>query len=101
MLGGFFILEGGTFKMLPAVYKSECQYADFGYDYWYQPRHNVMISSQWGAPSAFKKGFDVKDIAAGENFLQQPLRLNRCSCFWFLQFKITALCSGNFNAWAG
>ncbi|XP_040078916.1 methanethiol oxidase-like [Ixodes scapularis] len=64
--GGFFILDGGTFEMLPAVYKNECQYADFGYDYWYQPRHNVMISSQWGAPSAFKKGFDVKDIAAGK-----------------------------------
>ncbi|EEC08931.1 selenium-binding protein, putative, partial [Ixodes scapularis] len=64
--GGFFILDGGTFEMLPAVYKSERQYADFGYDYWYQPRHNVMISSQWGAPSAFKKGFDVADIAAGK-----------------------------------
>ncbi|EEC08930.1 selenium-binding protein, putative, partial [Ixodes scapularis] len=68
--GGFFILEGGTFKMLPAVYKSERQYADFGYDYWYQPRHDVMISSQWGAPSAFKKGFDVADIAADCDSLQ-------------------------------
>lgn len=25
----------------------------YGYDYWYQPRHNVMISSQWGSPKAF------------------------------------------------
>lgn len=25
----------------------------YGYDYWYQPRHNVMVSSQWGSPKAF------------------------------------------------
>ena len=22
----------------------------FGYDFWYQPRHNVMVSSEWAAP---------------------------------------------------
>ena len=27
----------------------------YGYDFWYQPRHNVMVSSEWGAPSAFSK----------------------------------------------
>ena len=27
----------------------------FGYDFWYQPRHNVMISSEWGTPNKFKK----------------------------------------------
>jgi len=27
----------------------------FGYDFWYQPRHNVMFSSEWGTPSAFTK----------------------------------------------
>lgn len=27
----------------------------FGYDFWYQPRHNVMISSEWGTPNAFSK----------------------------------------------
>ena len=25
------------------------------YDFWYQPRLNVMVSSEWGAPSAFTK----------------------------------------------
>lgn len=27
----------------------------FGYDFWYQPRHNVMISSEWGTPNALTK----------------------------------------------
>ncbi len=27
----------------------------FGYDFWYQPRLNVMISTSWGAPKAFSK----------------------------------------------
>lgn len=35
----------------------------FGYDYWYQPRHNVMVSSAWGAPKRFTKGFDPSHVA--------------------------------------
>ena len=23
----------------------------FGYDFWYQPRHNIMVSSEFGAPN--------------------------------------------------
>jgi len=38
----------------------------FNYDFWYQPRHNVMISSEWGAPKAFKAGFDLADVEAGK-----------------------------------
>lgn len=30
----------------------------YGYDFWYQPRHNIMISSEYGAPSAFLAGFN-------------------------------------------
>ena len=37
----------------------------FGYDFWYAPRHNVMLSTGWGAPRAFRKGFDPADVAAG------------------------------------
>ena len=35
------------------------------YDYWYQPHHNVMISTEWGHPRCFMKGLDVEDVAAG------------------------------------
>ncbi|XP_047308521.1 selenium-binding protein 1-like [Impatiens glandulifera] len=37
----------------------------FGYDFWYQPRHNTMISTSWGAPLAFTKGFDLQHVADG------------------------------------
>ena len=36
--------------------------AKFGYDYWYQPYWDVMISSEWGAPKSFKKGFSLPDV---------------------------------------
>jgi selenium-binding protein 1 len=38
----------------------------YGYDFWYQPSHNVMLSSGWGAPSTFAPGFDPADVAAGK-----------------------------------
>jgi len=37
----------------------------FGYDFWYQPRHNTMISSSWGAPAAFTKGFNPQHVSDG------------------------------------
>ncbi|KAI0489414.1 hypothetical protein KFK09_029256 [Dendrobium nobile] len=37
----------------------------FGYDFWYQPRHNTMISTSWGAPAAFSKGFDLEHVVNG------------------------------------
>ncbi|URE21576.1 selenium-binding protein [Musa troglodytarum] len=37
----------------------------FGYDFWYQPRHKTMISSSWGAPLAFSKGFNLQHVSDG------------------------------------
>ena len=37
-----------------------------GYDFWYQPRFNVMISTEWGEPKALTKGFKVEDVQSGE-----------------------------------
>ena len=39
--------------------------AAFGYDFWYQPRHNTMISSSWGAPKIFSAGFNPAHVAEG------------------------------------
>jgi len=36
---------------------------NFGYDFWYQPRHNVMVSTEWGAPKTFIPGFDLEDVS--------------------------------------
>jgi selenium-binding protein 1 len=38
----------------------------YNYDFWYQPRHNTMVSSEWSAPKTFQGGFDVKDVQAGK-----------------------------------
>ena len=36
------------------------------YDFWYQPRHNVMVSSEWAAPNTVKRGFKIEDLNAGK-----------------------------------
>jgi selenium-binding protein 1 len=36
------------------------------YDFWYQPRHNVMVSSEWAAPITYQPGFDMADVEAGK-----------------------------------
>jgi selenium-binding protein 1 len=38
----------------------------FNYDFWFQPRHNVMVSSEWAAPHTFNAGFDLKEVEAGK-----------------------------------
>jgi methanethiol oxidase len=37
----------------------------FNYDFWYQPRLNVMVSSEWAAPNTIRHGFNPEDVAAG------------------------------------
>jgi selenium-binding protein 1 len=36
------------------------------YDFWYQPRQNALISSEWGAPNTFQDGFNPADVAEGK-----------------------------------
>ncbi len=38
---------------------------NFSYDFWYQPRHNMMVSTEWAAPNTFMPGFDLEDVAKG------------------------------------
>jgi len=63
--GDFIMIDGKTLKVKGTYGKSEKDVAPFGYDYWYQPYHNVMISTEWGHPRCFTKGLDVADVAAG------------------------------------
>ncbi|MFB6185425.1 MAG: selenium-binding protein SBP56-related protein, partial [Halobacteriaceae archaeon] len=39
---------------------------EFNYDFWYQPRHNVMVSTEWAAPETYYPGFDLEDVEAGK-----------------------------------
>ena len=58
------MLDGKTFSVA-GTWEKEA--APFGYDFWYQPRHDVMISTEWGAPWAFKNGFNPEHVAQGKN----------------------------------
>ncbi|MFD1565090.1 selenium-binding protein SBP56-related protein [Haloarchaeobius amylolyticus] len=39
---------------------------EMNYDYWYQPRQNVMVSSEWAAPKTYYPGFDLEDVGEGK-----------------------------------
>ena len=39
---------------------------DFNYDFWYQPRFNVMVSTEWAAPKTYYPGFDMEDVQEGK-----------------------------------
>ncbi|KAI7806617.1 putative selenium-binding protein 1 [Triplophysa rosa] len=62
--GGFVLLDGQTFEVI-GNWEQPGEAAPFGYDFWYQPRHNVMISTEWGAPKALGNGFNPADVKAG------------------------------------
>jgi len=58
--GQFLMLDGKDFKVKGTWSNQDTPY---GYDFWYQPKFDVMISSQWGAPKEFKKGFNPAELA--------------------------------------
>jgi len=39
---------------------------DYSYDFWYQPRKNMMVSTEWAAPKTFQPGFELDDVAKGK-----------------------------------
>ncbi|NKE34503.1 selenium-binding protein [Natronococcus sp. JC468] len=39
---------------------------EMNYDYWYQPRQNVMVSTEWAAPKTYYPGFDLEDVEDGK-----------------------------------
>ena len=62
------MLNGETFN-IEDNWECAGEETDFGYDFWYQPRHNVMVSSEWGEPNTFLNGFNPADVAKG---IQSP-----------------------------
>jgi selenium-binding protein 1 len=63
--GGFAVLDAKDFSVLGRWDKGGSS-AQFSYDFWYQPRKNVLISSEWTAPNVFSKGFNLEDVTAGK-----------------------------------
>lgn len=62
--GGFLLLDdkfdvAGRWETKPGEIR-------FNYDFWYQPRLNVMVSSEWAAPNTVTPGFRLEDVKAGK-----------------------------------
>ena len=62
--GGFAVLDARTFEV-KGRWENGGERPPLNYDFWYQPRKNVLISSEFGEPNAYEKGFDIEDVGAG------------------------------------
>ena len=62
--GGFLELDSDFNAVGP--WQKSLEGMNFNYDFWYQPRHNVMVSSEWAAPATVSKGFSLDDVSAGK-----------------------------------
>jgi methanethiol oxidase len=74
--GGFAVLDARDFSVV-GRWEREPNGLQFMYDFWYQPRQNALVSSEWAAPNTFLDGFDPADVAAG--------RYGRRLHFWDLE----------------
>lgn len=61
--GGFLLLDD-KFDVA-GRWEQESNGRRFNYDFWYQPRHNVMVSSELGAPNTYLPGFNLEDVGKG------------------------------------
>ncbi|XP_077176375.1 methanethiol oxidase-like [Paroedura picta] len=59
--GGFVLLDGETFEV-KGNWERPTQAAPQGYSFWYQPRHNVMMSTEVGVPKYWITGFDFRNL---------------------------------------
>jgi methanethiol oxidase len=62
--GGFAVLDARTFE-LKGRWENGGELPTLNYDFWYQPRKDVLVSSEFGEPNAYEGGFDIDDVAAG------------------------------------
>jgi selenium-binding protein 1 len=74
--GGFAVLDAKTFEV-KGRWENGGKTPSLNYDFWYQPRKNVLVSSEFGEPSAYEDGFDPADVEAG--------RYGRRIHFWNLE----------------
>eukprot|EP00923_Selenidium_pygospionis_P001670 GHVN01002418.1.p1 GENE.GHVN01002418.1~~GHVN01002418.1.p1 ORF type:complete len:459 (+),score=69.34 GHVN01002418.1:2053-3429(+) len=47
-------------------WENEIKGMKYNYDFWYQPRLNMMVSSEWASPNTFNMGFDLEDVPKGK-----------------------------------
>ena len=74
--GGFAVLDAKTFEV-KGRWENGGARPPMNYDFWYQPRKNTLVSSEFGEPHAYEAGFDLADVQAG--------RYGRRLHFWNLE----------------
>jgi selenium-binding protein 1 len=62
--GGFAVIDAKTFE-LKGRWENGGAVPPMNYDFWYQPRKNTLVSSEFGEPNAYEPGFDLGDVQAG------------------------------------
>ncbi len=63
--GGFIMLDAKDFSVL-GRWETDRGDQQFNYDFWYQPRRNAMVSTEWAFPNTYEKGFDPEEVSAGK-----------------------------------
>jgi selenium-binding protein 1 len=62
--GGLAVLDAKDFSVL-GPWEQEKNGQELMYDFWYQPRQNTLVSSEFAAPVTYDGGFNPDDVAAG------------------------------------
>jgi selenium-binding protein 1 len=62
--GGFAVIDAKTFE-IKGRWENGGARPPMNYDFWYQPRKNTLVSSEFGVPAAYEPGFDLADVEAG------------------------------------
>ena len=62
--GGFAVIDATTFEV-KGRWENGGALPPMNYDFWYQPRRNTLVSSEFGVPNAYEPGFDLADVEAG------------------------------------
>ena len=74
--GGFALLDAASFE-LRGRWENGGPRPSFNYDFWYPPRSNTLVSTEFGEPNAYEPGFNPADVEAG--------RYGRHLHFWNLE----------------
>jgi selenium-binding protein 1 len=61
--GGFLIVDEKL--NVAGRWEKSTEGMPYNYDFWYQPRNNVMVSSEFAAPTTYGPGFRTEDVKAG------------------------------------
>jgi len=59
--GQFLMIDGKRNFSIKGTFSNHDTH--FGYDYWYQPCFDIMVSSEWGAPKQFKQGLNLSTLS--------------------------------------